>query len=351
MFHYFFKDFMVFCLKVLAIGFLLISCSGDGKSESKSNGTGGATGNEGTVGTKGNAEGGTAHPVSAGLGLTAGSGPSSNSTHWILSVPFQRIEAGSFIMGSPRYEGGRDDDEDQVRVQITKPFEIMTTEVTQSQWVRVMGKNPSHFKLQEHCADHTSGMCPNRPVEQVSWDDVQEFIRKLNEALGLSGCDRMPSSSKGCYRLPTEAEWEYSARAGTETAYSFGKDHSKSEKYAWYEDNSDRKTHKVGLKKPNFWGLYDMHGNVWEWVQDSYTDSILSWVIRVHGAEIKARMERAGDKTVDWLEDPLVTYGLFRVFRGGGWYGNIHNLRSADRYYALPTLRDEGFGFRLVRTL
>ena len=168
---------------------------------------------------------------------------------WIFSVPFQRIEAGSFTMGSPQSEEHRASDEDQVRVQISRPFEIMQYEVTQSQWLKVMWKNTSRFKSPEYCDDYEQNMCPNHPVEQVSWSEVQEFIRKLNEALGLSGCDGMPSSSKGCYRLPTEAEWEYSARAGTTTSHSFDLNEKNFSNYMWYDYNSDRQTHKVGLKK------------------------------------------------------------------------------------------------------
>ena len=129
------------------------------------------------------------------------------------------------------------------RIEISQAFYLGKYEVTQAQWKDVMGKNPSGFKGD------------NRPVEEVSWEDVQEFIRRLNaREQGVT------------YRLPTEAEWEYAARAGSTTAYSFGDDTLQLGEYAWYWENADGTTHPVGQLKPNAWGLYDMHGNVWEWV-------------------------------------------------------------------------------------
>ena len=154
---------------------------------------------------------------------------SGETVNCLVDVLFQRVSKGSFVMGSPLTEKNRYSDEAQVEVSISKPFEIMETTVTQSQWHCVMGSNPSYFKKSKHCEDHkiVNGveMCPNNPVEQVSWNDVQVFIGSLNADLGLSNC----------YRLPTEAEWEYSARAGTKTAYFFGNKPSKLEDYAWYD--------------------------------------------------------------------------------------------------------------------
>ncbi len=250
--------------------------------------------------------------------------------HWILPVHFQRIEAGSFRMGSPENENDREQDEDQVQVTISKPFEIMKKEVTQSQWFKVMGSNPSTFKSQKVCSNYDSenDICPNHPVEGVSWNDVREFIEKINTVLGLTGCDGTPDSSAGCYRLPTEAEWEYSARGGTTTAYSYGDAISDLRDYAWYSNNSERKTHQVGLKEANLKGLYDVHGNVWEWVQDSYT------------------------RDLPGGEDPLIIFGSNRVIRGGGWNsGYTPILRSANRGYQFPGYRGSVLGFRLVRTL
>ncbi len=161
----------------------------------------------------------------------------------------------------------------------------------------------------------------------LAWDDVQEYIGKLNKALGLSGCDGTPSSSAGCYRLPTEAEWEYSARGGTTTVYSFGDNDSDLGDYAWYSGNSDDQTHRVGLKDPNLKGLYDVHGNVWEWVQDRYTSNLPGG------------------------SDPLNTSGSYRVMRGGSWYSLARNLRSAYRSNFKPSIGSSIVGFRLVRTL
>ncbi len=310
----------------LILSFLLVSCSGDDSSnsdEDKENaGTEGTTGTTGTAGTTTNTE---------NAGSQGSVEQDGAPKHWILSVPFQKISAGSFTMGSPAYESNRDDDDEaQVQVTISKPFEIMTKEVTQSQWVKVMGSNPSRFKSEDDCNndyDAENDMCPNHPVEMVSWGDVQEYIGKLNKALGLSGCDGTPSSSAGCYRLPTEAEWEYSARGGTTTAYSFGDDASDLEDYAWYSGNSENQTHEVGLKKANRKGLYDVHGNVWEWVQDKYAGNL------------------PGGR------DPLKTSGSFRVIRGGSWDYTAQDLRSAIRGNVFPAFRFNFVGFRLVRTL
>ena len=146
-------------------------------------------------------------------------------------------------------------------------------------------------------------------VETVSWVDVQWFIRKLN---GLEGKDK--------YRLPTEAEWEYACRAGSNTRFCFGDDDGKLGQYAWYDSNSGSKTQPVGKKKPNDWGLYDMHGNVWEWCEDYYGDY------------------PAGPSS-----------GSDRVIRGGGWNNNAGGCRSSNRLRDNPRGRGQGMGFRLAR--
>ena len=156
------------------------------------------------------------------------------------------------------------------------------------------------------------------PVETVLWNDVQSFIRKLNEKEGGNK-----------YRLPTEAEWEYSARAGTTTRYSFGDEDSKLGDYAWYNRNSGNTTHEVGQKKPNPWGLYDMHGNVWEWVQDS-------WRNNYNGAPTDGSAWEGGDVSL-------------RVHRGNGWFGNVMYCRSAGRVLGVADLRHDYQGFRLLR--
>jgi formylglycine-generating enzyme required for sulfatase activity len=217
-------------------------------------------------------------------------------------MKFVLIPAGNFMMGSPPDETGRWDYEGQVHnVKIQKPFYLGIYPVTQKQWRDVMGTSPSSFKGRY------------LPVEQVSWNDVQDFIKKLNEKEGGSK-----------YRLPTEAEWEYSARAGTTTRYSFGDDESILGDYAWYSDNSGSKTHEVGQKKPNPWGLYDMHGNVLEWVQDYWHDNY-------NGAPTDGSSWESGSN---------------RVVRGGGWYPDARSCRSAIALTTtLPTAAPSAFAF------
>ncbi len=160
-----------------------------------------------------------------------------------IRMKFALIPAGEFMMGSEEY----DEEKPVHKVTINKPFYLGIYPVTQREWEAVMGNSPSNFKGDD------------LPVEHVSWDDVQEFIKKLNEK---EGTDK--------YRLPSEAEWEYAARAGTTTRYSFGDDKSKLSDYAWYSTEMpfwhSSKTPEVGQKKPNPWGLCDMPGNVYEWV-------------------------------------------------------------------------------------
>ena len=288
-------------------------------------------------------------------GVEAVSGPVRD---WFRSeVDFVRIKSGWFMMGSPENELYRQRDENgkdgkRVRVEITRSFEMMATEMTQALYERVMRKNPSRFKDEGDCDnwDSVKRMCPDNPVERVSWKDAQEFIGKLNASIGLEleGCNGRPSDPSGCYRLPTEAEWEYALRAGSETAYFYGDDASQLGRYAIYSGNSGGRTHRVkGDRLPNRNGLYDMSGSVWEWVDDAWQDYLL------------------GGK------DPLVTTGSYRVLRGGSWYIVAEGLRSANRsryhpslwinfakdlhsvfrYGLLPGNGDFDIGFRLVRNL
>ncbi|OQX16650.1 MAG: hypothetical protein BWK80_40035 [Desulfobacteraceae bacterium IS3] len=235
-----------------------------------------------------------------------------------IGMEFVYIPPGSFMMGSPENEPDRDDDEKQHKVTLTKGFYMQTTEVTQGQWKAVMGNNPSRFK---DCGD-------NCPVENVSWDDVQKFIEKLN----LDSA-RLPAGERSrTYRLPTEAEWEYAARAGITTAYFWG-DRADCSKANYGNGFSDEckgknpgKTVKVASFSPNAFGLYDMHGNVWEWCQDWY-----------------------GDYPSGSVTDPMGTdRGSDRVERGGGWSLNARDCRSAARYRNSPDVRDDDLGFRLV---
>ncbi len=215
------------------------------------------------------------------------------------------IPAGSFTMGS---SDGDDDEEPLHRVNI-QSFALGKFEVTQGQWKAVMGNNPSRFT---ECGD-------NCPVERVSWNDIQEYIQKLNQRSGKT------------YRLASEAEWEYAARAGSTGKWSFGDNQSQLGEYAWYSANSG-KTQRVGQKKPNAFGLYDMHGNVWEWVQDVLHDNY-------SGAPTDgSAWMNGGDNSR-------------RVLRGGSWSDIPAGLRSANRFWYSPESRIISIGFRLARTV
>ena len=214
-----------------------------------------------------------------------------------IGMEFKLIPAGTFTMGEKNK--ARD-------VTLTKPFKMGVHEVTQAQYEQVMKNNPSSFKGAEN------------PVEQVSWEDAVEFCRKLSE---LSA----EKAAGNVYRLPTEAQWEYACRAGTTTQFSFGDDESDLGDYAWYRENSASKAHPVGGKQPNAWGLYDMHGNVWEWCQDWYDDY-------PSGA----------------VTDPTgPASGSYRVYRGGSWRRTAGSCRSASRGRHFPSSRYFISGFRV----
>ena len=214
---------------------------------------------------------------------------------------FVRISEGMFQMGSPPDEADRNVDESLHRVSLTKGFWMSKYEVTQKQWTAVMGYNPSAQLGEDH------------PVEQVSWEDVQVFIQKINDADDAN------------YRLPTEAEWEYAARAGSLSAYGFGGDPNYLEEYAWYAGNGGNRTHPVATKSPNAWGLYDMSGNVMEWCQDWLAVYDFGSVVDPKGSESGTR----------------------RIGRGGSWASSEAKCRSADRSAAPPDNRGADLGFRL----
>ncbi|MDY6789926.1 MAG: SUMF1/EgtB/PvdO family nonheme iron enzyme [Thermodesulfobacteriota bacterium] len=230
-----------------------------------------------------------------------------------LGMEFVSIKPGSFGMGSPSSEPGHQSNERQHKVTLTKGFYMQTTEVTQGQWKAVMGNNPSNFT---NCGDDC-------PVEKVSWDDAQGFIRKLNQKEG-----------SGKYRLPTEAEWEYTARAGSRTAFANGGISELKCGYdanldamGWYCGNSNKTTHQVAQKQPNAWGLYDMHGNVWEWCQDWYKKKL----------SVRSVIDSTGPSS-----------GSHRVIRGGSCDYNALRSRSATRRGAAPDRAYGRLGFRLA---
>jgi formylglycine-generating enzyme required for sulfatase activity len=231
-----------------------------------------------------------------------------------IGIKLVLIPKGTFMMGSPASEQGRDDDETQHEVTISEDYYLGVFEVTQAQYEKVIGTNPSYFQRAK-VADQSADL----PVESVSWDDAVEFCKRLSD---------LPEEKKAgrVYRLPTEAEWEFACRAGSTTAYSFGASSKSLDDYAWNVGNSGDQTHPVGEKKANAWGLYDMHGNVWEWCSDWYYEN-------PKGAFIDP-------------SDPKE--GLFRVIRGGGLGLGAAYCRSARRYWSSAVLRDINNGFRLA---
>lgn len=209
---------------------------------------------------------------------------------------FVLIPAGTFMMG----------DVSKRQMEITKPFYMQTTEVTQGQWQKVMGNNPSLLK---DCGE-------NCPVENISWVDVQEFVRRLNQVEGTNK-----------YRLPTEAEWEYACRAGTQTKYPFGDSAHLLDEYAWFDKNSGRRTNPVAKKKPNAWGLYDMQGNVSEWCHDWYGD-----YPSAKGSDYKGPAS-----------------GHHKVIRGGAWLSSAQTVNCSSRGNDFHVVRCYDIGFRLAR--
>ncbi len=253
-------------------------------------------------------------------------------------MEFVPIPAGELTVGGTRRPR---------LVKLTQSFEMQTTEVTQLQYFEVMKANPSSFKRRYHCPDEHRvvekvelccsrftpfwprgehrvvekvELCPHHPVEWVDWNAVQDFLAKLNRQ----------KNDRYTYRLPTEAEWLYAARAGTKSHYYYGNGTADLEKHAWFWGKSNRGTHAVGKKEANPWGLYDVHGNVWEWVQDCYAKEMPSG------------------------ENPVQTQcpGTYKVGLGGSWANYAQYLRFSYRHHGFPVgHRQDNVGFRLVRTL
>ena len=223
------------------------------------------------------------------------------------------IKPGTFTMGSPIIEVDRLLNEGPpTQVKLSQGFWMSKFETNQTEYQSVIGTNPSY--------DKGDG---NLPVEMVSWDDAINYCRKLAERERAVG---LPAGYE--YRLPTEAEWEYACRAGTTTRFGYGEDSGYAQlgDYAWYFSNSGNTTHPVGVKKPNAWGLYDMHGNVWEWCLDWYGDYLGGSMTDLRGSHAASN----------------------RVFRGGSWGGNGRGCRSAFRVGSWPGNRGNGIGFRSV---
>ena len=235
---------------------------------------------------------------------------------WMEAMRLVEIPAGTFKMGSTTTEKGYGKDEvPQHEVTFTRPFRIGVVPASQGCWEAIMGFNPSHYQGD-----------PALPVERVPWNDIcgrDGFMSRLNTLTEGARPDGM------VFRLPSEAEWEYVCRAGTATAYSFGDDADALKDYGWFGDNSDGKTHPVGQKKPNAWGLHDLHGNVWEWCADIWHEDYL-------GAPKDGSAWMTGDDRSD------------HILRGGSWQNDDYFSRSANRLERPAGLEDYTVGFRVV---
>jgi len=240
-----------------------------------------------------------------------------------IGMRFVYIPAREFQMGSPQSERGRRENEHQHRVKITKPFYLGMFEVTQAEYLKIMDENPSKFSPDGPRGESVVGIDTIRlPVDSVSWDNAVEFCRHLSNL-------PVESKSKRSYRLPTEAEWEYACRAGSSKLWSHGDEIDDLKSFAWYGSRiAEGRTHQVGEKEPNHFGLHDMHGNVWEWCHDWYTDDLK------HGGTV---VDPQGPKS-----------GELRVIRGGGWASGPARCRNAARSHDPPSVHDEDLGFRVV---
>jgi len=246
-------------------------------------------------------------------GCAAPSPESEQSDRWVepaTGMAFVKLEAGGFVMGSPPDEIGREAQELQRAVRLSRSYWLGVFEVTQHEWQAVMGDNPSHFRRND----------ARLPVENVTWFDVQTFLERLTQ--------RSPGNR---FRLPTEAEWEYACRAGTDSAYGVGSTLNRAQanvaESVGHTAAGDGQTTAVGSFAPNAWGLHDMHGNVWEWTEDDYCQY-----------------------TVGPSVDPIPRCGApLKVIRGGSWYFAADSARCALRYTHRPLDRGFSLGFRVVR--
>ncbi len=244
---------------------------------------------------------------------------------YIVRPGWVALPGGTFLMGSPEDEEDRDDDEGPVHEVRVSPFEIMQRPVTRETYAETMGKDPGW----------PEGDADQRPVNNVNWLDAALFCNRLSAKEGLAECYRIQGKEVSWdraadgYRLPTEAEWEYACRAGTQTRWSFGDDEAELDRYAWYGANSNNETHPVGEKEANPWQLHDMHGNVYEWCWDWFAPY-----------------------PEDPQEDPAGPdrRSSFRVLRGGAFFFTPRNLRSAFRDRFGPEVRGGFIGFRCVRS-
>jgi formylglycine-generating enzyme required for sulfatase activity len=272
-------------------------------------------------------------PMAAPTRLDNPTQPITNS----IGMKMKLIPAGAFMMGSPETDTmASDDEKPEHPVRISRPFYLGVTEVTQAQFNAVRGYNPSYFSASGRGRDQVADQSTDGfPVEQVTWLEAVEFCNKLSEKEGQKpfyeihgNTVNVPDWNRPGYRLPTEAEWEYACRANSETRYSFGDDPAELGEHAWYGGNSGRRTHPVAQKLPNDFGLFDMHGNVWEWCWDGCGN------YEAHAPVV----------------DPLGLSGAaHRVERGGAWPAPPRNVRSARRMGLVQGFRNNALGFRLAR--
>jgi formylglycine-generating enzyme required for sulfatase activity len=236
-----------------------------------------------------------------------------------IKMKLVRIRAGKFLMGSPADEPGRRPSEHRHEVEITRPFFLAVYAVTQAQYQKVMGNNPSYFSPTGGGRARAGGDSGDLPVETVSWNDAVAFCKKLSALPAEKGARRV-------YRLPTEAEWEYACRAGTSTAYYVGK--TLEARHANFAPSPVNRVSKVGSYKPNAWGLYDMHGNVWQWCADWFGEDYY---------RTSPKKDPAGPKA-----------GTSRVVRGGCWLNAGQECRAAIRPAVPPTYTSNHVGFRVA---